>query len=213
MTSRTAPLSTPSSRTGTARRMATEPPPQMEPRRDETAMEMDQQQVRYRNLCPCLWPVRPVSTERRERNSRRSRTLSKETSRKKLTVILLLINSCVLTLLSSALSVSFHKNQSIIMPPKHRPGTIVRPSKTHHHFNFLCSITRIQTLPTILNLNIHPRSPVNNCATESENIYDQIPAEQFYDAPYEMRTNEEVYQPEPAPPTGNVITINGISVR
>lgn len=54
---------------------------------------------------------------------------------------------------------------------------------------------------------------VNNCATKSENIYDQIPAEQFYDAPYEMRTNEEVYQPEPAAPTGNVITINGISVR
>lgn len=45
-----------------------------------------------------------------------------------------------------------------------------------------------------------------------ENIYDQIPNEQFYDAPYEMRSNEEVYEPEP---TGraNVITINGVSVR
>lgn len=33
----------------------------------------------------------------------------------------------------------------------------------------------------------------------------------MYDAPYEMRNNEEVYEPEPT--TGNVITINGISVR
>uniref|UniRef100_A0A182FK45 Sushi, von Willebrand factor type A, EGF and pentraxin domain-containing protein 1 n=1 Tax=Anopheles albimanus TaxID=7167 RepID=A0A182FK45_ANOAL len=45
-----------------------------------------------------------------------------------------------------------------------------------------------------------------------ENIYDQIPSEQFYDAPYEMRTNEEVYEPEPTG-RGNVITINGVSVR
>lgn len=45
----------------------------------------------------------------------------------------------------------------------------------------------------------------------SENIYDQIPSEQYYDAPYEMRTNDEVYEPEPN--RGNVITINGISVR
>ena len=45
----------------------------------------------------------------------------------------------------------------------------------------------------------------------TENIYDQIPNEQFYDAPYEMRTNEEVYEPEPRASTG--ITINGISVR
>ncbi|KAM7347402.1 CUB and Sushi multiple domains furrowed [Cochliomyia hominivorax] len=45
----------------------------------------------------------------------------------------------------------------------------------------------------------------------AENIYDQIPNEQFYDAPYEMRTNDEVYEPEPT--AGNVITINGISVR
>lgn len=44
-----------------------------------------------------------------------------------------------------------------------------------------------------------------------ENIYDQIPNEQFYDAPYEMRNNDEVYEPEPS--AGNVITINGISVR
>lgn len=45
----------------------------------------------------------------------------------------------------------------------------------------------------------------------TENIYDQIPNEQFYDAPYEMRTNDEVYEPEPV--ASNVITINGISVR
>ena len=45
----------------------------------------------------------------------------------------------------------------------------------------------------------------------NENIYDQIPNEQYYDAPYEMRSNEEVYEPEPM--RGNVITINGISVR
>uniref|UniRef100_A0A1A9VUL7 Sushi, von Willebrand factor type A, EGF and pentraxin domain-containing protein 1 n=1 Tax=Glossina austeni TaxID=7395 RepID=A0A1A9VUL7_GLOAU len=44
-----------------------------------------------------------------------------------------------------------------------------------------------------------------------ENIYDQIPNEQLYDAPYEMRTNDEVYEPEPT--TANMITINGISVR
>lgn len=45
-----------------------------------------------------------------------------------------------------------------------------------------------------------------------ENIYDQIPNEQYYDAPYEMRNNDEVYEPEP-PGRTNVITINGISVR
>lgn len=44
-----------------------------------------------------------------------------------------------------------------------------------------------------------------------ENIYDQIPNDQFYDAPYEMRSNDEVYEPEPIP--SNTITINGISVR
>lgn len=51
--------------------------------------------------------------------------------------------------------------------------------------------------------------PVRN----GENIYDQIPNEQYYDAPYEMRNNDEVYEPEPPSRTGNVITINGISVR
>jgi hypothetical protein len=46
----------------------------------------------------------------------------------------------------------------------------------------------------------------------SENIYDQIPNETtIYDQPYEMRVNEEMYEPEPN--RGNVITINGISVR
>lgn len=47
-------------------------------------------------------------------------------------------------------------------------------------------------------------------ARSPENIYDQIPSEQYYDAPYEMRTNDEVYEPEPNP---NMITINGINVR
>lgn len=55
------------------------------------------------------------------------------------------------------------------------------------------------------------RANGNGTNRSTENIYDQIPSEQFYDAPYEMRTNEEVYEPEPT--TGNVITINGISVR
>ena len=44
-----------------------------------------------------------------------------------------------------------------------------------------------------------------------ENIYDQIPNETMYDQPYEMRVNDEMYEPEPN--RGNVITINGISVR
>lgn len=49
-------------------------------------------------------------------------------------------------------------------------------------------------------------------ATRStENIYDQIPSETYYDAPYEMRSNDEVYEPEPVP-VGNVITINGITM-
>lgn len=50
-----------------------------------------------------------------------------------------------------------------------------------------------------------------------ENIYDQIPAEPYYDAPYEMRTNDEVYEPEPpAPPPpapGSIVTINGVTLR
>lgn len=57
-----------------------------------------------------------------------------------------------------------------------------------------------------------------------ENIYDQIPAEPYYDAPYEtepyeMQTNEAVYEPEPLPPPppsqtqANVVTINGVSIR
>uniref|UniRef100_A0A8W7Q5B0 Furrowed n=1 Tax=Anopheles coluzzii TaxID=1518534 RepID=A0A8W7Q5B0_ANOCL len=65
------------------------------------------------------------------------------------------------------------------------------------------------------NNNNHLSSSNNNTAssrTGSENIYDQIPSEQFYDAPYEMRTNEEVYEPEPTS-RGNIITINGVSVR
>lgn len=51
----------------------------------------------------------------------------------------------------------------------------------------------------------------------SENIYDQIPAEPYYDAPYEMQSNEDVYEPPPPPSqtnaAGNVVTINGISLR
>lgn len=47
-----------------------------------------------------------------------------------------------------------------------------------------------------------------NGRAPGENIYDQIPNEQFYDAPYEMRNNDEVYEPEP-PSRTNVITING----
>lgn len=43
----------------------------------------------------------------------------------------------------------------------------------------------------------------------SENIYDQIPSDSYYDAPYEMRSNDDVYEPEPS---GNVITINGIAM-
>ncbi|XP_054729921.1 sushi, von Willebrand factor type A, EGF and pentraxin domain-containing protein 1 [Anastrepha obliqua] len=61
---------------------------------------------------------------------------------------------------------------------------------------------------------VNGRGGVNGNASigrKPENIYDQIPSEQFYDAPYEMRTNDEVYEPEPT--AGNVITINGISVR
>ncbi|XP_049300024.1 sushi, von Willebrand factor type A, EGF and pentraxin domain-containing protein 1 [Anopheles funestus] len=62
--------------------------------------------------------------------------------------------------------------------------------------------------------NNHLSSSNNNTSSRSgsENIYDQIPSEQFYDAPYEMRTNEEVYEPEPTS-RGNIITINGVSVR
>ncbi|KAG5674431.1 hypothetical protein PVAND_004402 [Polypedilum vanderplanki] len=61
--------------------------------------------------------------------------------------------------------------------------------------------------PVINNSNL---SSVNSL--RSENIYDQIPNETtIYDQPYEMRVNEEMYEPEPN--RGNIITINGISVR
>uniref|UniRef100_A0A336K2F8 CSON012544 protein n=1 Tax=Culicoides sonorensis TaxID=179676 RepID=A0A336K2F8_CULSO len=53
----------------------------------------------------------------------------------------------------------------------------------------------------------------NGTTNGSDNIYDQIPNEQYYDAPYEMRNNDEVYEPEPPSRTSNMITINGISVR
>lgn len=51
----------------------------------------------------------------------------------------------------------------------------------------------------------------NDNSLRSENIYDQIPSETMYDQPYEMRVNDEMYEPEPN--RGNIITINGISVR
>jgi hypothetical protein len=62
----------------------------------------------------------------------------------------------------------------------------------------------------------HSPVKVNNtmshpASSTSENIYDQIPSETMYDQPYEMRVNDEMYEPEPN--RGNVITINGISVR
>lgn len=61
----------------------------------------------------------------------------------------------------------------------------------------------------------HNENDNNNLSNEnslrSENIYDQIPSEQMYDQPYEMRVNDEMYEPEPN--RGNIITINGISVR
>ncbi|XP_058127402.1 sushi, von Willebrand factor type A, EGF and pentraxin domain-containing protein 1 [Anopheles ziemanni] len=66
-----------------------------------------------------------------------------------------------------------------------------------------------------LSSSINNNNSVNNnngSLRGGENIYDQIPSEQFYDAPYEMRTNEEVYEPEPTS-RGNIITINGVSVR
>lgn len=52
-------------------------------------------------------------------------------------------------------------------------------------------------------------------SSRTENIYDQIPHETtIYDQPYEMRVNEEMYEPEPDTNfRGNIITINGISVR
>lgn len=58
-----------------------------------------------------------------------------------------------------------------------------------------------------------PNSMDNSLRTE--NIYDQIPHETtIYDQPYEMRVNEEMYEPEPDTNfRGNIITINGISVR
>lgn len=65
------------------------------------------------------------------------------------------------------------------------------------------------------------QQPPNNNSSDlssnlrTENIYDQIPHETtIYDQPYEMRSNEEMYEPEPdTNHRGNVITINGISVR
>lgn len=62
------------------------------------------------------------------------------------------------------------------------------------------------------NNNLSSNNNHNNNIRATENIYDQIPSEQYYDAPYEMRSNEEVYEPEPNHNT-NIITINGISVR
>jgi hypothetical protein len=59
------------------------------------------------------------------------------------------------------------------------------------------------------------RNPLSDNALRTENIYDQIPHETtIYDQPYEMAVNEEMYEPEPETNfRGNIITINGISVR
>lgn len=64
--------------------------------------------------------------------------------------------------------------------------------------------------PPVRNSNVNSNVSSDN-SLRSENIYDQIPSEQMYDQPYEMRVNDEMYEPEPN--RGNVITINGISVR
>lgn len=131
-----------------------------------------------------------------------------------------MINSC-LTPSSSSLSLSINHHATT----KYTTTTIiVVPANTRNSCNVPHDNSRPDPdqPPTNIPFNDppsihHPLCPIANTIlyknSLAENIYDQIPAEQFYDAPYEMRTNEEVYEPEPAPPTGNVITINGISVR
>lgn len=59
--------------------------------------------------------------------------------------------------------------------------------------------------------NVNSNLSSDQSLRSTENIYDQIPSETMYDQPYEMSVNDEMYEPEPN--RGNVITINGISVR
>lgn len=68
-------------------------------------------------------------------------------------------------------------------------------------------MTTFNTFHSPVKNNNAPGQPLRT----TENIYDQIPNETMYDQPYEMRVNDEMYEPEPN--RGNVITINGISVR
>lgn len=79
-----------------------------------------------------------------------------------------------------------------------------------HNRTGMATFNTFQTPPRN-NHNTNGGSPSNDNSLRSENIYDQIPSEQMYDQPYEMRVNDEMYEPEPA--RGNIITINGISVR
>lgn len=75
-------------------------------------------------------------------------------------------------------------------------------------------VATFNTFQTPLRNNTNSLSSNNTSLRTTENIYDQIPNEQYYDAPYEMRQNDEVYEPEPeGNHNTNIITINGISVR
>lgn len=78
--------------------------------------------------------------------------------------------------------------------------------------------TGMATFNTFQSPSVRVGDPSNLSSDNSlrtENIYDQIPHETtLYDQPYEMRVNEEMYEPEPDTNfRGNVVTINGISVR
>lgn len=83
------------------------------------------------------------------------------------------------------------------------------------HFKNRFSLT-LDEVETSFKLIIKFRSFLLLCL---ENIYDQIPAEPYYDAPYELETSS-VYEPEPPPPPppsqttpNSVVTINGVSIR
>lgn len=80
-----------------------------------------------------------------------------------------------------------------------------------HNRTGMATFNTFQT-PPVRNNNVNNNSNLSNDnSLRSENIYDQIPSETMYDQPYEMRVNDEMYEPEPN--RGNIITINGISVR
>jgi hypothetical protein len=98
---------------------------------------------------------------------------------------------------AAVMSYSSLENQRANFDLHNRTGmatfnTFQTPARNNHHSSNLSSDTGDNSL-------------------RSENIYDQIPSEQMYDQPYEMRVNDEMYEPEPN--RGNVITINGITVR